>query len=220
MRAFLAVPITIRGTVFGNIYLAHDDPARVFSESDEVAARALAFAAAATIDNAQLFERERLSVKWMEASREITTALLSSAEPHRRPLQLIAERTRALTDAEQAIVLVPADVDLPYDEIDTLVVSAAVGVHAAEVLGRQVPVDGSTSGEVFRSGKPLITESLRYPIQAFTDVGQRPAILMPLRADDQVAGVIAIARWPFSPSASASRTICTITSSKGSSPPV
>jgi len=194
MRAFLAVPITIRDAVVGNIYLTHVDPARVFSESDEVAARALAFAAAAAIDNAQLFERERSSAKWMEASREITTALLSSAEPHRRPLQLIAERARVLTDAEQAIVLVPADADLPDDEVDTLVVAAAVGVHADEVMGQRVPVDGSTSGGVFRSGEPVITETLRYPIQAFTDVGQRPAILMPLRAHDQVAGVIAIAR--------------------------
>jgi signal transduction histidine kinase len=194
MRAFLAVPITIRGRVFGNLYLTHDDPARVFSESDEFAARALAFAAAASIDNAHLFERERLSVKWVEASREITTALLSSAEPHRRPLQLIAERAMALTDAEQAIVLVPADADVPDDETDTLVVSAAVGAHADEVLGRRVPVRGSTSGEVFRSGKSLITASLRYPIQAFTDAGQRPAIVMPLRAHDRVAGVIAVAR--------------------------
>jgi signal transduction histidine kinase len=194
MRAFLAVPITIRGTVFGNLYLTHVDPARVFSESDEVAARALAFAAAAAIDNAQLFERERLSVKWMEASREITTALLSSAEPHRRPLELIAERARALTNAEQVIVLLPADPELPDDETDALVVSAAVGVHAAEVMGRLVPVEGSTSGTVFRSGEPLITQSLSYPIQAFTDVGQRPAILTPLRAHDHIAGVIAIAR--------------------------
>jgi signal transduction histidine kinase len=194
MRAFLAVPITIRGTVFGNLYLTHVDPARVFSESDEVAARALAFAAAAAIDNAQLFERERLSVKWMEASREITTALLSSAEPHRRPLELIAERARALTNAEQVIVLLPADPELPDDETDALVVSAAVGVHAAEVMGRRVPVEGSTSGTVFRSGEPLITQSLSYPIQAFTDVGQRPAILTPLRAHDHIAGVIAIAR--------------------------
>ncbi|WP_197507890.1 GAF domain-containing protein [Mycobacterium sp. 852014-52450_SCH5900713] len=194
MRGFLAVPITIRGTVFGNLYLTHVEPQRTFSESDEVAARALAFAAAIAIDNAQVFERERTAAKWMEASREITTALLSSAEPHRRPLQLIAERARALTDAEQAIVLVPADPDLPDDEVDTLVVSAAVGVHAAEVVGQQVPVEGSTSGAVFRSGEALITETLRYPIQAFTDVGQRPAILMPLRARDEVVGVIAIAR--------------------------
>lgn len=199
MRAFLAVPITIRGTVFGNLYLTHVDSARVFSESDEVAARALAFAAAVAIDNAQVFERERTSVKWIEASREITTALLSRREPHRRPLQLIAERARVLTDAEQAIVLVPADSDAPDDEVDTLVVSAAVGIYASDVLGQRVPVDGSTSGAVFRSGEPLITEELRYPIQSFTDVGQRPAILMPLRARDEVVGVIAIARGADQP---------------------
>ncbi|OBH84528.1 histidine kinase [Mycobacterium scrofulaceum] len=199
MRAFLAVPITIRGTVFGNLYLTHVDPERVFSNSDEVAARALAFAAAVAIDNARVFERERTAVKWMEASREITTALLSSAAPHRRPLQLIAEQARILTDAEQAIVLVPGDPDLPDDEVDTLVVSAAVGLHADEVIGQRVPVDASTSGTVFRSGEPLITETLRYPIQAFTDVGQRPAIVMPLRARDEVVGVIAIARGADQP---------------------
>ena len=194
MRGFLAVPITIRGTAFGNIYLTHVDPGRVFSQSDEVAARALAFAASVAIDNAQLFERQRTSAKWMEASREITTALLSRAEPHQRPLQLIAERACALTGAEQAIVLLPADPDLPDDETDTLVVSAAVGLNADEVLGRRIPVDSSTSGDVFRSGEPLITETLRYPIEAFTDVGQRPAIVMPLCAEDRVVGVIAIAR--------------------------
>ena len=194
MRGFLAVPITIRGTAFGNLYLTHVDPGRVFSKSDEVAARALAFAAAVAIDNAQLFERQRTSAKWMEASREITTALLSRAEPHQRPLQLIAERACVLTGAEQAIVLLPADPDLPDDETDTLVVSAAVGLNADEVLGRRIPVDSSTSGDVFRSGEPLITETLRYPIEAFTDVGQRPAIVMPLCAEDRVVGVIAIAR--------------------------
>jgi signal transduction histidine kinase len=194
MRAFLGVPITIRGTVFGNLYLTHDEPGRLFSESDEVAARALALAAAVAIDNAQLFERERTSVKWMDASREITTALLSSDEPSRHPLQLIAERTCALTDAEQAIVLVPDDDDLPSDEVDTLLVAAAVGLHAAEVIGQRIPVDASTNGVVFRSGKPLITDTFSYPIHAFTDVGQRSAILMPLLARDEVAGVIAVAR--------------------------
>ncbi|WP_084163629.1 sensor histidine kinase [Mycobacterium triplex] len=194
MRAFLAVPITIRGTVFGNLYLTHDEPARVFSESDEVAARALAFAAAVAIDNAQVFERERTAVKWMDASREITTALLSSADSETRPLHLIAERACAITEAEQAIVLVPVDGDLPADENDTLIVSAAVGLNADEVVGQRVPVEGSTSGGVFRSGTPLITESMSYPIQAFTDVGERSAIVMPLRAHEQVAGVIAVAR--------------------------
>lgn len=194
MQAFLGVPITIQGRVFGSLYLTHDQPGRVFSESDEVAARALAMAAAVAIDNAQLFERERMAVKWMEASRQITTALLSSPESGVSSLELIAERARSVTDAEQAIVLVPVDADLPADEIDTLVISAAVGRNASEVIGQRIPVDNSTSGGVFRSGEPLITESLDYPIRAFTDVGQRSAILMPLRARDEVAGVIAVAR--------------------------
>lgn len=199
MRAFLGVPIMIRGVVFGSLYLTHVDPGRTFTESDEFAGRALAFAAAVAIDNAQVFERERTSVKWMEASREITTALLAGDHAHRRPLQLIAERARTLTGSEQGIVLVPIDSDLPLDEADTLVVSAAVGRHADEVIGQRVPVDGSTSGAVFRSGKPLITESLSYPIQAFTDVGQRSAIVMPLRAHDQTAGVLALARDAYQP---------------------
>jgi len=194
MKAFLGVPITIRGAIFGNLYLTHDEPGRLFSESDEVAARALALAAAVAIDNAQLFERERTSVKWMDASREITTALLSSVEPSLTPLRLIAERARALTEAEQAIVLLPVDADLPIDEVDELVVSAAVGLNASEVIGQRIPVDASSTGAVFRSGEPLITEALSYPIHAFTDVGQRSAILMPLRTHDEVMGVIAVAR--------------------------
>ncbi len=199
MRAFLSVPITIRETLFGNLYLTHDDPARSFSESDEVAARALAFAAAVAIDNAQVFERERTAVKWMEASREITTALLSDTEPHRSPLQLIADSARALTGAERAIVLVPVDPDVPADDVDALVVAAAVGAHDADVIGQQIPVGTSTAGEVFQSGEPLITDSLQYPIQVFADAGQRPAILMPLRAHDEVVGVIAIARGADQP---------------------
>ena len=49
MRAFLAVPIDIRGVVYGNIYLTHVDPARAFSESDEIAARM--FLAEKTVKN-------------------------------------------------------------------------------------------------------------------------------------------------------------------------
>lgn len=107
MAGFLGVPIIIRGDAFGSLYLTHSDPARVFDESDEVAARALATAAAVAIQNASLFERVRASAKWMQASREITTALLSGTESSVRPMWLIAERARELAKAEQAIVWSP-----------------------------------------------------------------------------------------------------------------
>lgn len=194
MKAFVAVPITIRDAAFGTLYVTDDAPERKFTEADEIAVRALASAAATAIDNAQLFERMQKSARWTDASREITTALLGGSRPAMPAMQLIAERARELTDAEQAIVLVPTADDIPDNEVDTLVVDTAVGVHAEEVLGQRIPVDGSTSGEVFRTGAPLITEYFRRPIQAFTDVGQRPAIVMPLRANDSVLGVIAVAR--------------------------
>jgi signal transduction histidine kinase len=194
MRAVLGVPITIRQAMFGSLYLTEPKSRAAFSESDEVVVRALASAAAVAIDNARLFDRARTTAKWMEASRAITTALLSDADPVVEPLRLIAERACELTGAEQAIVLVPADLDVPAEDVETLVVSIAVGVLADEVVGQEVPVEGSTTGGVFRSGQPLITESFRHPIQAFTDMGQRPAIVMPLRSQQSELGVLAVAR--------------------------
>ena len=172
MRAVLAIPITVRAADFGTLYLADDRPGRVFSESQEDAVRALATAAAAAIDNARLFERERESAKWTKASREITTALLSG-DPQTGPLQLIVNRALELADAEQAILLVPREPDLPADDVATLVVAATAGRYASEVIGRQVPMDGSTTGGVARRGLPVITDSFQYPIEGFTDVGER-----------------------------------------------
>ncbi|MGA7050860.1 MAG: SpoIIE family protein phosphatase, partial [Mycobacterium sp.] len=57
----------------------------------------------------------------------------------------------------------------------------------------------STTGSVARRGLPLITGSFQYPIEGFTDVGERPAIVIPLIADDTVLGVIAVARHPAQP---------------------
>jgi signal transduction histidine kinase len=198
MRALLGVPITIRQNMFGSLYLTEPAGRPAFSQSDEVVACALAAAAAVAIENARLFERARATATWMEASRAMTAAL-TDADPIVQPLRLIAERACELTDAEQAIVLVPSDTDVAAEDVDTLVVSTAVGLLADEVVGQVVPVHGSTTGQVFRSGEPLITEAFRHPIQAFTDVGQRPAIVMPLRAQQSVLGVLAVARNPLQP---------------------
>ena len=193
IKAFLGIPIRVRGKVLGNLYLGDDRPDRLFSDADEIAARALASAAAVTIDNARLFERQRRSAKWMRASREITAKLLEAGSAT-RPLQLIVDRALELTDAEQAILLVPNEPDLLIDEIDSLMVAAAAGRYTSQVVGQRIPLEGSTIGGVVRSGEPLITESFRYPIEGFTDVGKRSAIAMPLRADGAIIGAIAVAR--------------------------
>ena len=198
IRALLAIPLTVRASRFGSLFLADDRPGRVFTDAQESAVRALATAAAAAIDNARLFERERESAKWTKASREITTALLSG-DPQTGPLQLIVNRALELADAEQAILLVPGESEVAAEDVDTLIVAATAGKYASEVIGRQVPMDGSTTGGVARRGLPMITDSFQYPIEGFTDVGERSAIVMPLIADGAVLGVIAVARRPHQP---------------------
>lgn len=59
MLSFLGVPITIRGEVFGNLYLTEKQGAAEFSDEDEALAIALAGAAAIAIDNARLHARVR-----------------------------------------------------------------------------------------------------------------------------------------------------------------
>ena len=198
IRALLAIPITVRAADFGVLYLADDRPGRVFSDSEDATVRAFGSAAAVAIDNARLFERERETAKWTKASREITTALLSG-DPQTGPLQLIVNRTLELAEAEQAILLVPSEPDLPVADVETLVIAAAAGRYTAEVIGQQVPMDRSTTGGVARRGIPLITDSFQYPIEGFTDVGERPAIVIPLIADEAPLGVIAVARNPHQP---------------------
>ncbi|MGE2737626.1 SpoIIE family protein phosphatase [Mycolicibacterium vaccae] len=192
-RASLSVPLVVRDRDFGTLFLVDEQPGREFTPQQEAAVRALATAASAAIDNARLFEREREASKWTKASREITTALLSG-DPQLGPLQLIVNLALELSDAEQAILLVPRESEVAGEDVSTLVVAAAAGRYTAEVIGRQVPMDGSTTGGVARRGLPLITDSFQYPIEGFTDVGERPAIVMPLTADDRVLGVIAVAR--------------------------
>lgn len=198
MRAFLGVPIIIRDETFGSVYLADDRPGWSFTEAHENVVRALASAAAVAIENAQLFERITMSARWVEAGREITTALLAGVDRHTSPLQLIAERARELADAVQVIVLVPTDAEAPPEEVDTLVVAATAGGQG-EVIGQQVPVEGSTTGGVFRSGRLELTTSFAQPIPAFTDAGERSAIVMPLRSEDCTLGVIAVARESTQP---------------------
>lgn len=54
MRSFLGVPITVRGVVFGNLYLTDKQSEAVFSDVDEELVVALATAAGVAIDNARL----------------------------------------------------------------------------------------------------------------------------------------------------------------------
>ena len=56
MRSFLGVPISVRGRVFGNLYLTEKSAGAPFTPEDEGIVLALAGAAGVAIDNARLYE--------------------------------------------------------------------------------------------------------------------------------------------------------------------
>lgn len=65
MSSFLGVPVTVRGRVYGNLYLAEKRGAPEFSEADERAVVTLAAHAGVAIENARLFAEaeERLALE-------------------------------------------------------------------------------------------------------------------------------------------------------------
>ncbi|GGQ26240.1 histidine kinase [Streptosporangium pseudovulgare] len=106
MGSFLGVPIRIREEVFGNLYLTEKRGGGEFDEEDEAIVEALATAAGVAIENARLYEETRRREVWLQASSDVTTALLSGAEPT-EVLTLIAGRARRMAGADAVAVLLP-----------------------------------------------------------------------------------------------------------------
>jgi signal transduction histidine kinase len=75
MSSFLGVPVRIRGTVFGNLYLTEKAGGGQFTTQDEQLVLALASAAGFVIDNARAYLLSERRRQWLEASAELTDAL-------------------------------------------------------------------------------------------------------------------------------------------------
>lgn len=73
MRSFLGVPVAVRGSVFGNLYLTEKTGAREFSDEDEAIAVLLAAQAAVAVENARLHE----DVQAMQRQRELSLAMMN-----------------------------------------------------------------------------------------------------------------------------------------------
>ncbi|WP_414637593.1 GAF domain-containing protein, partial [Amycolatopsis sp.] len=196
MKSFLGVPILVRGTVFGNLYLTEKMDGQPFTEDDEVVVQALAAAAGIAIENARLYEAARLRQQWQEATSEIRAELLSRPDSD-EVLGLIAARMLALTGADYTFLAQPDDPELPPEEVTTLVVTVSAGLGPASLQGRRVPVEGSSSGEAFRTAKPVRADRLRYRVTGDRGEEFGPAAIFPLRASaGTVSGVLAAVRKP------------------------
>ena len=196
MRTFLGVPVRIRDDVFGNLYLTEKSGGQPFSEDDEVLVQALAAAAGIAIDNARLYEQARARQSWIAATRDIGTELLSGTDPA-RVFRLVADEAQKLSGAIATVVAVPVDLERPTDELSELVVAASAG-EIGGIAQTSIPLQGTAIGDAFLQRKPLRFKEADIGVGDFNG----PALVLPLRATDAVAGVLVAMRptggQPFS----------------------
>lgn len=199
MRTFLGVPVRIRDEVFGNLYLTEKADGQPFSDDDEVLVQALAAAAGIGVDNARLFEESRTREAWIEATRDIGTQMLAGADPA-MVFRLIAEEALTLMAGAATLVAVPLDDEAPACEVDDLVIVEVAGEISPAVKQMTVAVSGTSIGGVFHDRTPRRFDRLDLAVDGPVEPG--PALVLPLRAADTVAGVLVALRsadeQPFS----------------------
>lgn len=104
MGTFLGVPVRIRGTVFGNLYLTEKAEGGDFTADDEELVEALARAAGFVIENARAYGISERRRQWLEATAELTEALQPPVDLE-RALERIAASARTVSRARAAAIL-------------------------------------------------------------------------------------------------------------------
>ncbi|WP_017544335.1 sensor histidine kinase [Nocardiopsis prasina] len=189
MSSFLGVPIQVRGEVFGNLYLTEKENGGEFDEEDETIVTALATAAGVAIENARLYEETRLRERWLAASTEITTRLLSGADTD-EVLAYLAAQAREIAGADTAVVMLPD----PHAR-GHLFAEFADGPIAQEILGTPVEIQDSACGSVYESGEAAAVPDLRQAnCPMLTHRGYGPGLLVPLGTPGNTRGVLLLGK--------------------------
>ena len=161
MKSFLGVPILTREHAFGNLYLTEKTGGADFTEDEERTVTALAAAAGVVIDNARLYADTEQRRRWHEVTAEITHLMLGEFEPD-QALQLIAQRSREVSGAQVAAVLLAEDTDLVVRAVDG-------PPEFARFLGRHVPADFPVLSRATTSAEQVVIEDLA---QFLKDAGE------------------------------------------------
>ncbi len=195
MHTFLGVPVKVRDEVFGNLYLTEKAGGQEFTEDDEVVVQALAAAAGIAIANARLYEQSRIRQQWLEATQDVATELLAGGEPA-EVLALVVDRALKLTESSCVFLALPEDPDIPHAEVTELRIAAAAGMDAESLPGQDIPVADSHAGTAFFEGRAVAADRLRYTPIFESSIEFGPVLVLPLRAEGTVIGVLTMLRPP------------------------
>jgi signal transduction histidine kinase len=189
MHSFLGVPIRLRDTVYGNLYMTEKRGGAAFDADDEAVLTALAAAAGVAIDNARLYDEAKYRQDWLETTAELTRGLLSGATSD-AVLGVFARRVRAFAAADLVAVAIPEA------EHEDLVLTVADGLGADDLRGAAAAIEGTVLGNVFTSGEQVSVADLADEplVEGLAELALGPAVVVPIGAGSQVRGVILLAR--------------------------
>jgi two-component system sensor histidine kinase DevS len=153
---------------------------------------ALGAAAGVAVENARLYDAARRQQRWIAASAEVTTRLLSGAEPG-EVLAGVTRQARELSGADLAVLA------LPDQGRRGLTITCADGDGAGAARGLVLSAGQSLSGQVLASGEPVTSadfaadeRAARVARGAMSQIG--PAIVFPLGPPGDVRGVLTVGR--------------------------
>ena len=124
MTSFLGVPVRIRGTVFGNLYLTEKAEGADFTQQDEDLVLGLASAAGFVIENARAYAVSERQRRWLEAAARLHASVQPDL-PLDEALEQVAVGARMVSGARAVGVLLEED--------DTVRVAATDGPAGARV---------------------------------------------------------------------------------------
>ncbi|WP_460523804.1 sensor histidine kinase [Flindersiella endophytica] len=198
--SFLGVPVRVREEIHAVLYVT-DKRRGEFGQEDEDALIALSAATGIAIENARSYEKTVRNERWLLASNEIMSRLLSGSTSG-GTLDLIAERVGEVAGSDLALL---AQLD---ERRDHLVVEVATGTGADAALGRTALVAGTSLPELLRLGEPRLYDLDGHPsgvtdwlsdLVTDSDLLHGSAIVVPLGVATQPAGVLTMVRSAGAP---------------------
>jgi signal transduction histidine kinase len=191
MHSFLGVPIRVRDEVFGNLYLTEKRSGKEFDAEDEAVLSTLAVAAGVAIENARLYEGAMRRERWILASGEVTSTLLTGA-PSAEVLELIVGKAREIASADMGMIAerVPGE--------DTLRPMLAVGLGAEQRSGLVLSGQDGLVDAALSTAEPVVSADIQQDSRTDHDepqwAGLGPLVAVPLGTSGKSRGVLLLGR--------------------------
>ena len=169
----LRVPISVRGTTFGQLYVTGKPDGRPFTHYNELLVQALASVAGFVIENARAYGLSERRRRWLELFGDLTELLMP-------PITLTEALDRIAAAAREA--------------------SEARSASVVQVPAQGVPFDAASSGEPFELStqeQAQFDKTLRTVVEQGEVIDlvlgeDRIAVMAPLRAHLTLPGVLVI----------------------------